>query len=1096
MIHVSVGVSMLAMKRMGSERVTDAVEPAVAVCDWCGSPLPEGARFCPTCGAPVVRMDRAEAGRASLQGDGPAAISERKVVTVLFADVVRSTELAASLDPERFSEVMSSFFRMVERELSSLRGRTEKFVGDAVLAVFGVPHSHEDDALRAIRAAIIIRDRAARLGEELGLPVPLRVRVGIASGPVAAAPEAAVWSASLRPLISGATVNMSARLQQAAEPGEILVGDTTRQLTRHAVEFGEVRPVAAKGFGEPLHGWPVASLSARSQRRTIPMVGRIQELRLLEHAFDRVRDGSRAHLVTVQGEPGIGKSRLVEEFLAGLPPEVKVLAGRTGEYEEEVTFAPFAEMLRRELGLDRDAPAPALRDRLDEVVGGCCEPSEVEQTAARLGIVLALSEPSREERQFRSAELRAGLVAFLEGLSRSGPVVMVLEDLQAARPALLDVLEQVLQGARRLPVMVVAVARDSLLEHRPGWGSQPDALALRLESLPDEEAVELARVAGESVDEATAARIARHAGGNPFFIVETTGMMLDQHPEHVAGYPHSHLLPPTVQAVVASRIDHLPEDAKDLIRKAAVFSTSTFSESELPLVTEVREGVLQTLEEAELLVRDPDRPGEWRFRHEMLREVAYESLPKRERERLHVGVVNGLEAAGTAGRYPQTVAWHLEQAARAALDLTPNDRSLADRAVSALAHAGDVARWRIESRTAIDLYERALALAGNEEGWGPRETRILSTRGEALYWLGRFDEAAASLSRALELGKDDEWTVAHGSRYLADIELNVRGQPDPAEDLFRQGLEAARKVGDLWAEARTLLMAAWVPFWRGDYRAARAMFEEALEIARANPKGDRWAEARALTSLTSVISPTGDERECVALAEQALELGRAMRDPFTQAVAEQSLGNSYRRMFRLPEALASMDRAVLTFRELGARWEVASALGDRGNVRRLMGDLETAEEDVRETIRMSRELGERSLITWTVDRLVLILILRGDLQGARAELADLVASVDPDDSSFRESLLMSEALVALAEGSTDTARDRAMGLFETHHRAAKRNEVAATTWWIGRLFGSDAAGGEEALEDARRTLEEAGWHQFVREPEMLLEALGRTALAN
>ena len=696
MIPVSVGVLMLAMDSigtgLGSERMTDVVEPMQTACDWCGSPLPADARFCPTCGAPVAPAASDGEGRAApAEGDGPAGITERKVVTVLFADVVRSTELAASLDPERFSEVMSAFFRMVERELSSLRGRTEKFVGDAVLAVFGVPHAHEDDALRAIRAAIIIRDRAVRLGEELGLPAALRVRVGIASGPVAASPEASVWSASVRPLISGATVNVAARLQQAAGPGEVLAGDTTRQLTRHSVEFGEVRPVAAKGFGEPIHGWPVASLSARSQRRTIPMVGRVQELRLLEHAFERVRDGSRAHLVTVLGEPGIGKSRLAEEFLAGLPGEVKVLAGRTGEFEEEVTFAPFAEMLRRELGMEREAPAEALGERLAEITAGCCDPSEAEQTAARLGIVLGLTEPPQEGRQFRAAEVRAGFLSFLEGLSHRGPVVVVIEDLQSARPAFLDVLEQVLQGARMLPVMVVAVARDSLLERRPGWGSHPDALTLRLEPLPDGEAVELARVAGESIDDATAARIARHAGGNPFFIVETTGMMLDEHPEHVAGYPHSHLLPPTVQAVVASRIDHLPEDAKDLIRKASVFSTSTFSESELPLVTEVRDGVLQTLLDAELLVRDLDRPGEWRFRHEMLREVAYESLPKRERERLHVRVVDGLEAAGTATRYPQTVAWHLEQAARAALDLDPSERTLADRAVSALAHAGDVA---------------------------------------------------------------------------------------------------------------------------------------------------------------------------------------------------------------------------------------------------------------------------------------------------------------------------------------------------------------------------------------------------------------------
>ena len=306
-------------------------------CDWCGAPLPEGARFCPSCGAPVAQEIGAPEGGLAAGGGTASAITERKVVTVLFADVVRSTELAATLDPERFSEVMSSFFQMVERELSSLRGRTEKFVGDAVLAVFGIPHAHEDDALRAIRAALIIVDRTTRLGEHLGLPVPLRVRVGIASGPVAAGPESATWSGlAARPIISGATVNMAARLQQAAEPGEILVGEITHQLARYSVEFGEVRDVAAKGFGGPLRGWPVGVLSTRSQRRTIPLVGRRHELQLLEHAYDRLGESSRAHLVTVLGEPGIGKTRLVDEFLAGLPSDVRVLSGRTSEFEEVV----------------------------------------------------------------------------------------------------------------------------------------------------------------------------------------------------------------------------------------------------------------------------------------------------------------------------------------------------------------------------------------------------------------------------------------------------------------------------------------------------------------------------------------------------------------------------------------------------------------------------------------------------------------------------------------------------------------------------------------------------------------------------------------
>ncbi|HXJ65462.1 MAG TPA: adenylate/guanylate cyclase domain-containing protein, partial [Actinomycetota bacterium] len=340
------------------------------LCDWCGNPLPAGARFCPTCGAPVGPID-ADTGELATAVPGQTGITERKVVTVLFADVVRSTELAAMLDPERFSEVMAAFFQMVERELTSLRGRAEKFIGDAVLAVFGVPHAHEDDALRAVRAALFIRDRTVRLGERLALPVPLRVHIGINSGPVAAGPEATGWSgASTRPLISGATVNLAARLQQAAEPGEVLIGETTRQLVRHAVAFDAERDVAAKGFGGPVHGWPVTALAPRMHRRTIPLVGRRAELGLLEQTFDRVRESSHAALATVLGEPGIGKSRLVDEFLVQLPSDVKVMQGRSGDYEEDPAFAPIAEMLRRELGLDRDAPAEEFRERLEEVVAG------------------------------------------------------------------------------------------------------------------------------------------------------------------------------------------------------------------------------------------------------------------------------------------------------------------------------------------------------------------------------------------------------------------------------------------------------------------------------------------------------------------------------------------------------------------------------------------------------------------------------------------------------------------------------------------------------------------------------------------------------
>ncbi len=1061
----------------------------VMLCERCGAELPIDARFCPRCGSPVAAV----------------TTDERKVVSILFADLARSTELAARLDPERFREVMAAFYTSVSAQLESLRGRAEKFVGDAVMAVWGIPQAHDDDALRAIRAGLMIRDRVTALAGELGLALELQVRVGVNSGAVATGSGPADQF-----LVSGAPVNLASRLQEAAEPNEILVGPTAHELAKFAVEFGEPRIVPARGFAEPVRAWPVVGLSTRTSRRTIPLVDRKRELALLVGAFERVRETGRSHLVTVLGQPGIGKSRLVDEFVAGLPEEARVLTGRTSDFEEEATFAPLADMIRREIGVSGEAPAADVRDRLRDIVAGCCEPSERDQVAARLGLALGLGRDLRgsapeefwteslarfdelveteggERQRFRRAELAAGFLKLLEGMSRAGPVVMRFEDLHVAQPELLDLIEQLIRGARRLPVLVVCLARDYLLEVKPGWGGGiPDALTIHLDRLTDRQAAELAKAAGESIAEDTAARIVELAGGNPFFIIETTGMLLQRHEAHDMGAMHTHLLPPTVQAVVASRIDHLAPDARELIRKASVFPRATFSSEELALITEPREDLLRSLEDAELVARDPGRSEVWRFQHALLREVAYESLPKRERERLHLQVAEGIAGWGK-DRYPQAIAYHLEQAARAGLDLDPGDRRLADRAVKALSHAADVARRRMESRTAIDLYGRALALAGPPESWGRREAVILSFMGEARYWLGEYDEAGRLLSRALDHGEADPWVRAHALRFLADIALNVQGEIERGTRLFDDALVSAREAGDPWTMARTLLMAGWAPYWQNDIEGAKARFEEALRIARENPERDRWAEARALTSLASVPTAVGDEEESLALGRQALALGREMGDPFTIGVAQEIVGNSLRRMLRLDEAVGCLEESVGIFRDLAARWELASALGDRGDTHRLAGRLDLAEADMREALALCRQLGERSLITWTLSQLIRILILRGDLADA-ADLVEVAARTPVDEPGSRAALLIAQSLLALAKGEPDRARRLALQVMELERDGGWRNPLAARTWLVGRLFGADAVGGEAALGEARRTLESAHWLHALREPELILE---------
>ncbi|MEX2420503.1 MAG: AAA family ATPase, partial [Actinomycetota bacterium] len=428
--------------------------------------------------------------------------------------------------------------------------------------------------------------------------------------------------------------------------------------------------VEAKGFGDEARAWPVVSLRPRASRRTIPFVDRKHELRLLHDAFEGTREGRRGHQVTLLGEIGIGKSRLAEEFLSRLPDDVKVLWGRASPFEEDVTFAPLVQILLHEIGERSDADPKQILARLEELVAECCPADETPQVAARLGLALGLGDdPHDDTRRYRVAEIRSGLLALLGGLAQRTTIVLVLEDLHAAQSSMLDLVELIMPDTKDIPVLVLCVARYDLLDQRPGWGSgRGNTVNLYLEAMNLDDATQLAREAGEGLDEAAAERIARHAGGNPFFIVETTGMLLHTGEGISAdtGPLPKGLLPPTVQAVVAARIDHLPADARDLVRKASVFARASFSLDELQLICEPSNELLGRLEAEEVLERDEERPDVWRFQHGLVRDVAYESLPKHERRRLHLAVADGLSSdPQSASRYPRSIAYHLERAARA-----------------------------------------------------------------------------------------------------------------------------------------------------------------------------------------------------------------------------------------------------------------------------------------------------------------------------------------------------------------------------------------------------------------------------------------------
>jgi class 3 adenylate cyclase/tetratricopeptide (TPR) repeat protein len=1043
-----------------------AAEP----CPRCGRPLPLGAHFCPNCGAPVAV---------------PAA-SERRLVSVVFVDMTSSTELAAQVDAERFRDILAAFHGMVVEEAAWYGGVAETFIGDAVLVVFGIPSARDDDAVRAIRAALDIRERARDLCEDLGLSMPVEVRIGVRTGQVA------VGTALDRNIVIGAEVNLGARLQQAAEPGEILAGSSTMYLARDAVEFGESRTIEAKGFERAITAWPVVGLRQRIvDRRRISFVNRRRELSLLNDVFERAAARERAHLVTLLGEPGIGKSRVVTEFLAGLPEGTKVLTGRSSPFEEDVEFWPVAQMLHRQLGEDTTAPSADIEDRLRAAVAEWVDPGEVESAARRLGLALGLHDDGGDDSRYQLAEVRQGVLAMLAGLARSGPVVLVFEDLHQADPLLLDLIEQLVKEARKVPLLVVCVARWEFLEDRPNWaGGLPDAVTLWVERLAPDHATRLAMDAG-GLDRGDAERVAEHAGGNPLFIIEITGM-LHHEDGSVAplgfGEGGGPVLPTTVQAVVAARIDQLSPPARELVRRASVFPRGRFDTDELALIAEPTPELLAEAENEELLLPDEEHEGVWRFRSDVLRDVAYDSLAKRERRRLHLRVADRLAEPELAERYPRTIAFHLELAARASLDLNPEDRSIADRAVDALTRAGDAARRRIESRAAVDLYERALALAGPESGWGVRESWIVSMLGEARYWLGDFDEAEARFRKAMTLAGGDDRVTAHAARFLADVTLTVRGDDALAAGLFERSLLAARRLGDPRVLARTLLMAGWVPYWRDRLDDAEALFQEALDVSRSGDMPDAWAEVRALVGLAGVTSPRGSEADVLTIAKDALATAEASGQQFSAAIAHQLVSAASCRMLQLDDAIAHADTAVRILRELGARWELASVLGDRGTAHRVAGQFDAAELDLREAFVLCRDLNERALVTWTASELARTLAMAGDVGGARSVLSDPFARTAEGDQGGSTGLLYAEAVTALAEGDRPGARTRSQALLaaETGERQ-QPNRRAAAVWWTGSLFGPEAAGGERAIEDARDTLERNGWRQALREPELVAD---------
>ncbi|MDQ2983554.1 MAG: AAA family ATPase [Actinomycetota bacterium] len=704
-------------------------------CLRCGHKNSARAKFCEECASPLPA--------ASVSRE------QRKTVTVIFCDLTGSTALGETNDPEALRALLARYFERMRAIVESHGGTVEKFIGDAVMAVFGVPRLHEDDALRAVRAALEMRDALPELG--------LQARIGVNTGEVVTGTE--------ERLATGDAVNVAARLEQAAEPGEVLIGEPTVALVRDAVETEPVASLELKGKAEPVPAWRLLAVNGEQARRPeAPMVGRGRELQALRDAFARAEGDRSCQLFTVLGTAGVGKSRLAAEFLKDL--DATVVLGRCLSYGKGITYWPVVEVVKQLDALPTDqAAAASLRSLL----------GESDQGTSAEEIALA----------FRK---------LLEERARAGPVVCLFDDLHWGEQAFLDLVEHIADLSRDAPLLVLCMARPELLDGKPGWGGgKLNATTVLLEPLSAEETDDLLEALG-GVDEELRLKIREAAEGNPLFVEEMLALVREAKDGEI-------VVPPTIQALLAARLDQLEPSERSVLERGSV-EGRVFHRGAMqalaPEETQLAERLVALVRKE--LVR-PDKaqfPGDdaFRFRHLLIRDAAYDGLPKATRAELHERFADWLEERGRDRvELDEILGHHLEQAARYKQELGQLDPGLAERAGEHLASAGRLALWRSDMRAARVLLNRALELTRPHR----LDVALECDLADAYGWTRTADAAAVAESageRAHAAGDETGEAVAQivAGRYRMLVAADPR--VDELETRARAALPKLERMDD------------------------------------------------------------------------------------------------------------------------------------------------------------------------------------------------------------------------------------------------------------------------------------------------------------